>query len=60
MPREGGFLREVAARDKLGSQQAGDLYLPVLGAERHLRINVRGTHTREQNFGCRGQGQHKS
>ena len=37
MPRDGGFLREVAARDKLGSQQAGDLYLPVLGAGRHLR-----------------------
>ena len=35
MPRDGCFLREVAARDKTGSQQAGDLYLPVLGAGRH-------------------------
>ena len=47
MPRDGGFLREVAARDKTGSQQAGDLYLPVLGAGRHLREHVRVTHTHE-------------
>ena len=60
MPRDGGFLREVAARDKTWSQQAGDLYLPVLGAGRHLREHVRVTHTREQNFGCRGQGQQRT
>ena len=51
MPRDGGFLREVAARDKLGSQQAGDLYLPVLGAGRHLRrFRVR----REPKFSTEG------
>ena len=44
MPRDGGFLREVAARDKLGSQQAGDLYLPVLGAGRHC-VNTFGLRT---------------
>ena len=46
MPRDGGFLREVAARDKTWSQQAGDLYLPVLGAGRHLR-RFRVRHSRE-------------
>ena len=46
MPRDGGFLREIAARDKTGSQQAGDLYLPVLGAGSHLR-RFRVRHSRE-------------
>ena len=41
MPRDGCFLREVAARDKTGSQQAGDLYLPVLVAGRHC-VNTFG------------------
>ena len=45
MPRDGGFLREVAARDKTWSQQAGDLYLPVLCGGRHLREHVRDTHS---------------
>ena len=45
MPRDGGFLREVAARDKTWSQQAGDLYLPVLGAGRHLREHDFGLRT---------------
>ena len=53
MPRDGGFLREVAARDKLGSQQAGDLYLPVLGAGRHLR-RFRVRHSREPKFSTEG------
>ena len=44
MPRDGCFLREVAARDKTGSQQAGDLYLPVLGAGRHC-VNTFGLRT---------------
>ena len=52
MPRDGGFLREVAARDKTGSQQAGDLYLPVLGAGRHLR-QFRVRHSREPKFSTR-------
>ena len=42
MPRDGGFLREVAASDK--TQQAGDLYLPVLGAGRHC-VNTFGLRT---------------
>ena len=44
MPRDGCFLREVAARDKTGSQQAGDLYLPVLGAGRYW-VNTFGLRT---------------
>ncbi len=43
MPRDGGFLREVAARDKTWSQQAGDLYLLVLCGRRHLRQFGYGT-----------------
>ena len=46
MPQDGGFLREVAARDKTWSQQAGDLYLPVLCGRRHLR-QLRVRHNRE-------------
>ena len=44
MPRDGGFLREVAASDKTWSQQAGDLYLPVLGAGSHC-ANTFGVRT---------------
>ena len=53
MPRGGGFLREVAASDKTWSQQAGDLYLPVLGAGRHLR-QFRVRHSREPKFSTEG------
>ena len=53
MPRDGCFLREVAARDKTWSQQAGDLYLPVLGAGRHLR-QFRVRHSREPKFSTEG------
>ena len=53
MPRDGCFLREVAARDKTGSQQAGDLYLPVVGAGRHLR-QFRVRHSREPKFSTEG------
>jgi len=53
MPRDGGFLREVAASDKTWSQQAGDLYLPVLGAGRHLR-RFRVRHSHERQFSTEG------
>jgi hypothetical protein len=53
MPRDGGFLREVAARDKTWSQQAGDLYLPVLCGGRHLR-RFRVRHSREPKFSTEG------
>ena len=53
MPRDGGFLREVAASDKTWSQQAGDLYLPVLGAGRHLR-RFRVRHSHEAQFSTEG------
>ena len=36
VPRDGGFLREVAARDKIWSQKAGERYLRFLGARRQL------------------------
>ena len=44
MPRDGGLA--AAARDKIWSQQAGDLYLPVLCAEDICVIS--GTHSRSQ------------
>ena len=53
MPRDGGFLREVAASDKTWSQQAGDLYLPVLGGGRHF-APISGTAQREPKFSTEG------
>ena len=38
VPRDGGFLREVAASDKTWSHQAGDRYLRFLGAGSYLLL----------------------
>ena len=51
MPRDGGFLREVAARDKTWSQQAGD---PPPSWAPKTFAPISGTHSREPRYAQEG------